>query len=126
LRVPAAGDFVSSFHGAHERRYGYADPARPTEVVTVRARLVGMTPKLELSRQAIGAPHARAAVKGVRRSIFAGSARATPEYDRAWMRAGHRFAGPAIVTEYSATTLVPAGWQARVDAYGNLVLEPKR
>ncbi len=37
-------------------------------------------------------------------------------------RAGYRFAGPAIVTEYSATTVVPPGWRARVDAFENLVL----
>ncbi len=122
LSVPAGGDFVRSFHRAHERRYGYADASRPTEVVNVRARLIGATPKPELPRLRSGTADARAAVVGLQRSLFVGSIRATPVYDRAKLRAGHRFAGPAIVTEYSATTVVPAGWRAAVDAFGNIVL----
>jgi len=27
-----------------------------------------------------------------------------------------------MISEYSATTLVPAGWRARVDAYGQILL----
>jgi N-methylhydantoinase A len=126
LSVPAAGDFVSSFHRAHERRYGYADASRPTEVVNVRARLIGATPKPELPRHRPGAGDARAAAIGVRRTVFAGHGRPTPVYNRAKLRAGCRFAGPAIVTEYSATTVVPPGWRARVDTLQNLVLTRSR
>ena len=122
LSVPAAGDFFGSFHRAHERRYGYADASRPTEIVNVRARLIGATPKPQLPRYRPGAADARAAVVGMRRGVFAGRLRTTPVYDRAKLRAGQRFAGPAIVTEYSATTVVPPGWRARVDEFANLVL----
>jgi N-methylhydantoinase A len=125
LGIPAAGDFVESFHRAHERRYGYADPQRPTEIVNVRAKLIGATPKPELPRQRSGAANAANAVVDRRRTVFARRARTTLVYDRAKLRAGHRFAGPAIVTEYSATTVVPPGWRAFVDAFGNLLLEPR-
>jgi N-methylhydantoinase A len=47
-------------------------------------------------------------------------------YNRAELLAGNRLPGPAIVTEYSATTLVPPEWSGRVDAIGNLILEPRR
>ena len=30
--------------------------------------------------------------------------------------------GPCIVEEYDATTLVPPGWNARLDEYGNIVM----
>ena len=43
-----------------------------------------------------------------------------PFYERAKFRHGHEFSGPAIITEYSATSIVPAGWRARVDAYGQI------
>ncbi len=125
LGIPAAGDFVESFHRAHERRYGYADPKRPTEIVNVRAKLIGATPKPELPRQRPGAANAASAAVGRRRTLFARRARTTLVYDRAKLRAGHRFAGPAIVTEYSATTVVPPGWRALVDAFCNLLLEPR-
>jgi N-methylhydantoinase A/oxoprolinase/acetone carboxylase beta subunit len=38
------------------------------------------------------------------------------------LRNGDSFAGPAVISEYSATTLVPACWQAQVDAYGQILL----
>ena len=31
-------------------------------------------------------------------------------------------AGPCIVEEYDATCLVPPGWTARLDEYGNIVM----
>ncbi len=34
-------------------------------------------------------------------------------FDRASLGAGDRIAGPAIVTQLDATTLVAAGWQAK-------------
>ena len=39
------------------------------------------------------------------------------------LRPGNRFAGPAIVEQMDATTLVPPGMTARVDRYLNLILE---
>ncbi|MGH9392597.1 MAG: hypothetical protein ACRD1E_00365 [Terriglobales bacterium] len=50
---------------------------------------------------------------------------ATSFYLRERLRAGDRFRGPAVVTEYSATTVVPPGWRARVDGWGNLILEAR-
>ena len=44
-------------------------------------------------------------------------------YDRARLRPGDRLTGPAIVEEFGATTVVPAGWMARVDERGDLILE---
>jgi N-methylhydantoinase A/oxoprolinase/acetone carboxylase beta subunit len=31
--------------------------------------------------------------------------------------------GPAIVEQFDATTVIPAGWSGRVDGYRNLILE---
>jgi len=46
----------------------------------------------------------------------------TPIYARDRLRPFTRFAGPAVVAEYSSTTVVPPGWMARVDAAKNLIL----
>jgi len=122
LAVPASGNFVAAFHRAHDRRYGYSDPARPVEVVTLRARLSGRTPKPALPRSRPAGANARAAIIGSRRAIFFGRAFDTPIYDRSKLRAGKRFRGPAIIMEYSATTVLPPGWLARVDSHESLVL----
>ena len=39
---------------------------------------------------------------------------------------GQRFRGPAVVCEYSATTLVPPGWRVAVDRVGGLLLAAER
>ena len=124
LTVPAAGDFVGAFHRTHERRYGYADPGRAVEVVNVRARLIGTTPKPALPRFRSASTSPRSARVDERNVVIAGRALPTAIYDRARLRTGNRFAGPAVVVEYSATTLVPPGWRARVDAFENIILEP--
>ena len=46
-------------------------------------------------------------------------------YDRERLACRREFAGPAIVEQFDATTVVPPGWHASVDRYGNLILERK-
>jgi N-methylhydantoinase A len=43
--------------------------------------------------------------------------------ERQMLNPGNRFEGPAIVHEYSATTVVPPQAQVLVDAYSNLIIE---
>jgi N-methylhydantoinase A len=47
----------------------------------------------------------------------------TRTYDRGALRAGNRLEGPAIVLQYDSTTVIPPGMAARVDRYGNIVIE---
>ena len=47
----------------------------------------------------------------------------TPVYQRESLRTGDQVRGPAIVVQMDATTVVPPGWQATVDAWGNLIAE---
>ena len=49
LTVPLGPDLAERFHGAHAERYGYADPARPLELVAVRTADVQTGPELELT-----------------------------------------------------------------------------
>jgi len=48
LTVPLGGDVEEAFHRAHEERYGYADRARPVELVAVRTAEVRPGPELVL------------------------------------------------------------------------------
>jgi N-methylhydantoinase A len=55
--------------------------------------------------------------------VFSGARVPTKVYDRDRLRAGDTFEGPAMVVEYSATTVILPGCVARVDRYENLVIE---
>jgi N-methylhydantoinase A len=125
LAVPYGRDYIAAFHRAHHARYGYADRFRTCEVVNVRARFTGRTPKPELPKLPSGGASARQAIVSIGRVSFAGRWRESATFDRTKLRAGNRIAGPAIVTEYSATTLIPPGWVGRVDVYGNVLMEPR-
>jgi N-methylhydantoinase A len=48
LTVPLGEDLAGAFHRVHEVRYGYADPARPVELVAVRTAEVRLGPELRL------------------------------------------------------------------------------
>ena len=126
LTVPFAGDIIAAFHRAHEQRYGYSDRARPCEVVNIRAHFTGRTPKPRLPKLKVGDSSPKDAVVSKTRVMFAGRRFAAAVYDRSKFGAVNRIAGPAIVTEYSATTFIPPGWKGRVDLYGNILLEQTR
>lgn len=38
------------------------------------------------------------------------------------LAAGHKFEGPAIIVEQTATTVVPPGFDVTVDEFGSLVI----
>jgi N-methylhydantoinase A len=109
------------FVEAHRRLYGHGEPGAPQEVVTVRVRSVAEVSKPMWPAWDGGAEAEPAAS---RETYFAqiGELRKTPVYSRDELVAGQRLAAPAIVEEWTSTTLVPPGWQATVDQFGNLVL----
>jgi N-methylhydantoinase A len=122
LSVPASADFFAAFHRAHERAYGHADSQRPIEIVNVRCRAIGLSPQFELPKTPRSRA-ARAATPAQNVSCFRNGRRTEITlYEREQLHAGQYFSGPAIVAEYSATSIVPAGWSARVDSYGQIHL----
>ncbi len=123
LRMDAGPDFAARFHALHRRRYGYADERRPLEVVNARVRMLAASPPLALPRRPLRRGAGAQALRNRRRAWFDGKPRPTPVYERERLRPGDTFPGPAIVTEYSATTVVLPAWRARVDAWSNLILE---
>jgi len=48
LTVPLGLDLAERFHAAHEERYGYADRARPLELVAVRTAEIRAAPPVEI------------------------------------------------------------------------------
>ena len=124
LTVPFTLDFIKRFHRLHEQRYGHSDKTRELELVNVRTVLIGKSPSVRFPKvkRAKGRPRP----VEVSRAWFAGKLCKTAIFDRADLRCGHRIEGPAIIGEYSATTLVPPDFICEVDGFGNLVLEVSR
>jgi N-methylhydantoinase A len=120
LSVPFKRDFRRLFDQQHLRAYGYSHVARRIEIVNLRLRLVIRTPKPRLHVHQI---RAAAPVKMKSKPVwFDGRFRATPVYDRERLAAGARLRGPAVIVEYSSTTVVPPDFRCEVDKYLNLIL----
>jgi len=114
----------AAFNRAHERFYGYDSPQKPMEIVTFRLRARMAIPRHELLRANLP-PREGPPVAAAHREVFfeeAGGFVRTPVYDRTGLRAGDRLPGPAIVEQMDATTVVPPGTTATVDAQLDLLL----
>lgn len=124
LTVPyEPGAVAAHFHEAHRQRYGYEQADAGVEIVTLRLQAVAEMEPPPLPREEPGPPDARQALDGQREVWFSGEPLLAGLYRRDRLRAGHRFAGPAIVVQYDTTTVVPPGWAATVDGGLNLILE---
>ena len=108
------------FHERHERRYGYASPEEPLELVTLRLQARGAVDPPRLDPPAAGA---ETAPVEERTATFEGTDHATPVYRRDDLTAGTTFDGPALVEGVESTTVVHPGQAVRVDNLGNLVVE---
>ncbi|PZR13367.1 MAG: 5-oxoprolinase [Azospirillum brasilense] len=114
---------AEGFAGRHRALYGFDLPGAVVELVTLRVEAAG---RLGGGITAPLPPGRGAESYGRHNVHFAGGTREAALYDRSALGAGDRFAGPAIVTQLDATTLVPPGWQGRMDACGALILERDR
>jgi N-methylhydantoinase A len=51
---------------------------------------------------------------------------ATPVFERNKIPENQKIRGPAVITEYSATTVIPPGKRFHLDRAGNLMIEISR
>ena len=117
---------VERFHAAHAQRFGYARTDAPAEVVNLRLTAIGATDKPPIQpTPLVSDADASEACISQTPVIFENESLSTDFYRREMLRPGNRIVGPAIVTEFSATTVIPPNFFAVVDAYQNLVLAKK-
>jgi N-methylhydantoinase A len=122
---PVGKDVIEAFHRAHEMRYGYHHKTDKVEIVNVRYRATGITEKPPTQKSALRLRNEPLLPEQTMDLSFDDRTRKTVLYRRENLRSGDVFSGPAIVAEYSATTLIPPDWRARVDNYGQLLLSTK-
>jgi len=115
VSAASLGELLARFHTLHERRFSYANPGDPVEIVTLRLTLTG-----HLAR-----PHGRSTVAAAekiahhRATFLDGAWRDVPVHHRDALAA--TVAGPALIEEPYTTVLLGAGWTATIEHGGNLV-----
>jgi N-methylhydantoinase A len=126
LDANSLGQARERFDQRHAQIHGHAARERPVEVVSYRLRVRVPVPKYRAREEAPPqAPRSvSTAVKGKRTIHFDGrTSTGATLYERDRLDVGMTVSGPAIVEQFDATTVIPAGWTARVDGLRNLVLE---
>jgi len=121
ITVPFSRDYRRAFDAAHRRLYGYANPARPTEVVAVRVRAAGVTDKPTLPSSRLKRHRPRPAA--VRQGRFDGRATKVAYYRWPDLSPGAAAQGPAVIAGAEATVVVPPRFQFTVDKFSNIVME---
>ncbi|MCK2216348.1 hydantoinase/oxoprolinase family protein [Actinomadura sp. ATCC 31491] len=119
---PAEPGFLTAlaarYADAHTARYGHATPEAPVEVVMLRSTGLGSFPRAAAPAPP---PEPEQAAPVVRDVIFDGVAHPTPVLRRSSLDGA--LAGPAVIVEETATTVVPPGCLATVGAGGFLIVK---
>lgn len=120
ITIPVhGGDVAARFAAEHDRRFGYRDDERAVEVVAVRARAT-VDSAIDAATETTTQHADTASIESTTADVFSADAvRTTRIVKRGSVQACE---GPVVVTEYSGTTVVPAGWRVSVRA-GHLVLD---
>ena len=123
LTTEAAAGVAEAFRARYEELYGIR-LNNPVEFVSYRVKVVGETPKAELTAAEVEEGAASDAWKGSRPAYFREAAGFidTPVFDRERLRPGAQIDGPAIIEEPDSTIVVPPPFRASVDAYRSVVI----
>jgi len=129
VELPSMESVQQAFFAEYERAYGHCDVQAPIEIVNVRLRALA-----KLTRADRKATRPDGLVEAfdkpdiwpdIWRDIWFDERGAvtTPLYDRAKLPAGTVIAGPALVTQMDATTLVPPWGKIAIDDALNIIME---
>jgi N-methylhydantoinase A len=116
INLPYGADLLDRFHAEHKRRYGYSTPDGEVEIVTLRARGRIASPE-DLARIKIGRETAKPKAGHTHKEM---KIKVLP---REGLQAGKKLKGPAVISEYSATTFVPQGLTFQANKAANLLVE---
>lgn len=123
LTPEALATAAQDFHKLHERVYGFALPASPVELVTLRTVHTAHLVKPTLLGGLRGAS-APAEPVGTRSAYFEeiGAYEPVPIYARTSLKIDQEIQGPAILEQADTTTVVCPGQSIRLDENGNVLL----
>lgn len=114
-------DLRQRFEDTYRARYGHANPEAQLETVNLRLTALGDVgrPLLQADYRPEEASDEPSKTTPV---LFTGGSYPTSRFNRETLPAGCAIAGPAIVEEATATTVIPPGGSATIDEYGCLLI----
>ncbi|ETX28776.1 hydantoinase/oxoprolinase family protein [Roseivivax isoporae] len=121
--APDAATIARAFDDTYRAAYGRLLPKGTRRVMNLRSAVIGRRPKFDLGTLAPAAGTLAAALRRHRQVHFGDAWHETAIYDRLALPVGAEIAGPAILEQPDTTVLVDPGLVARVDRFGNTIIE---
>ncbi len=121
--VAPIAEIVAEFERRYRQQYGFLMPDRPLVIEAVAVEAVGNTHAAAEARPSF-APRSGALAPIKVNCVYTGGAfHDAAVFDRNDLRPGDAIAGPAVIREDNATTVVEPGWRAAFTVRGDLLLE---
>ncbi|HTR57133.1 MAG TPA: hydantoinase B/oxoprolinase family protein, partial [Casimicrobiaceae bacterium] len=128
LEIPfAKGDEAPKLTAEFERRYrsqyGFLMPGKPLVIEAAGVETIGAAASARDTAHAFAVREGPLRPAKTNRVFTGGAWHEAPVYVRADLRPGDRIAGPAVIAEQNATTVIEPGWAATLTARDDLLLE---
>ncbi|WP_306145560.1 hydantoinase/oxoprolinase family protein [Roseibium sp. MMSF_3412] len=120
---PTRTEIEAAFDAAYQATFGRLLKGGVRRILNLRSSVTGLRPKFDLRALApveTGTPDPKA----LRKVHFGDEWHETRIFDRLALPVGTVIKGPAILEQPDTTVLVEPELQARVDAFGNTIIEP--
>jgi len=117
------------FHSKHESVYGYAARSEPVELVNARLVSIGSVPRPRLREQQPVSDEPPSEALLARRDVYFGKHERhaeCPIFARDKLVSGNMIAGPAVVEQYDATTVIYPDWLAHINKIGGIEIRLKK
>lgn len=108
---------LETFQQLHQQRYGYTHNTA-IELLTIRVNVSTANKSFRLPELSV-----EHSCNNIRHIKVYGESEQAILLSRSTMAQGECVRGPAVITEYSATTYIESDWSAEVDKLGNLILQ---
>ena len=122
LQDPDLKQLRATFDQQHRAMFGHMAPGEPVEIVSYRARGIGLVPPVEMPKFKPVGTTLGDAQREVRRVRFDGQEFDCQVYQRERLDVGLTVVGPAILEQFDCTTVICPGQTARVDEWKNLIV----
>jgi N-methylhydantoinase A len=122
LNIPFDELLLEHFNQVYSQRFGYYNTENVVELVNLRVNAVATMQKPTLLKREFQGTDPSEALIYTRPAMVSGDIYEVSVYDRELLFPGNVIHGPAIIAEYSATTLIPPDLMCQVDEYSNILI----
>lgn len=112
----------NEFHQLHHQIYGHSNPGGEVEIVNLRLVGLGHLEKIEKKESQQTSSAVPVPVK-TQKAIFNGKEYDASVYMRSDLVTGQKVMGPAILEEFTTTSVIPPNWEVTIDEYRNMLVK---